>query len=267
MALDKVQMDAKFTGIYDGPQKGPYWRNWSFNFQLMATCANIWKFYNGYYRYPAAEAEASSIQDFLHYSEVAFAVLNRNVGANIQEAIRQYADSAEPGYNAWQYLESTYRQKDVTAKISLQDDLQLLRIKEGERVDDYLSRARALRDEMRQVGLAIEEEAFCLHLVRGVDNIPEWESLCLHFQYATTLTEADVTRAFMVHQRKKDAKLKKDDLLSAEKQRLIEGAFLHSTSGPRDDGRKPAMVHQKVCWCCKKWGTHNWFDCRLRKEG
>jgi hypothetical protein len=138
-----VKLEQKFAGY----TKGPSWRSWSSEFRIVTTVANLWKFYSGYYRSPPITADMETRLDFQHLSDTAFAVLNRNVTENIKAALQRFIDTNEPAFFAWQYLESTYRSRDGCAQLILEGKLAQLQMKDGESIEDYLTRACTIRDE------------------------------------------------------------------------------------------------------------------------
>ena len=161
----------------------------------LTSCANLWNFFNGYYRPPLPTTSRGVKLEFQHLSETAFAVLNRNLADSVQESIMRFLDSKEPAYDAWQYLELTYRSRDFTSQITLEDEMSSLRMEKGERAENYLNRANAIRDELRAVGLPMSEQ-YCLLLLRGLPETGKWGLFRSFYQFNTHLEEEELIIKF-----------------------------------------------------------------------
>jgi hypothetical protein len=247
-----VKLEQKFAGY----TRGPSWRSWSSEFRIVTTVANLWKFYSGYYRPPAATAGMDVQLDFQHLSDTAYAVLNKNVAENIKAALQRFIDTGEPAYFAWQYLESTYRSRDVSAQLILEGKLSQLQMKDGESIEDFLTRACTIRDELGAIGLPVSEQKFCLQLLHALPNKGCWIQFKGHFQYRVQLSETEVMAAFHIEQRNQMF-LNKDKETEKVRDRREER---------RDDQKSFSQGQAQVCWFCKKTG-HNSRQCWHKPQG
>ena len=154
----------------------------------------------------------------MQFSLAAFTVLNTNCAPAIQLALRRFLETAEPGYLAMQYLDSTYQAKDSTNRALLLGELANTEMRPGEKVGAYLNRAMSTWEQLREVGAPLPETTFITFLLKGLP--PDWGHVkrMLRQVPGHLQTLDSVTQALQSEQRDRDLELHQQTTLAATHQ-------------------------------------------------
>ncbi|CAI7913751.1 unnamed protein product [Closterium sp. NIES-54] len=89
----------KTSNLFDGKD----FYTWSFEFELLATTAKIWTYYDGTLTFPT-EGTPQENSIFYHESLLAYNVLLRNLSPTKQLGIRSFKMEWAPAQDSWEYL-------------------------------------------------------------------------------------------------------------------------------------------------------------------
>jgi len=112
--------------------------------------------HHGGWAYPE-EGTVKDKAEYIRKSKLAFTLLLKNVSPALIEPLRAYVDNKEPATDSWGYLERTFRSTDVYCRVTLTQQLSNIKMGPQERNDEYLNRGRALREQIRAVGLTVDD--------------------------------------------------------------------------------------------------------------
>ncbi|CAI7829393.1 unnamed protein product [Closterium sp. NIES-54] len=93
------------------PFDGKDFYTWSFEFELLATTAQIWMYYDGSLPFPT-EGTIQEKNQCYHEYFLAYTTLLRNLSPSEQRVIHSYKSMWAPAYASWEHLRNSYMATD-----------------------------------------------------------------------------------------------------------------------------------------------------------
>jgi hypothetical protein len=186
-----------------------FW-TWSFRFQQWATAADLWQFFDGTVD-PRPTTAGDSQRRWDRVNQRAFAELcnalepdelirivrefgaSRKLAVNADGATSATTVAARP-QQAWERLEGFFIQRQLSSRIVIERQLNMLRMEPGETIQSYWARADELRQKFVAAGGVQDSHSWMGKVIAG---LPEnWETLkvVLNTQFAA-MTEASLLTA------------------------------------------------------------------------
>ncbi|CAI7862470.1 unnamed protein product [Closterium sp. NIES-54] len=174
---------------------------WSFEFELLVQTAGFWQLYDGTAPFPS---HGSPLQQatFRSASLTACTVLVRNLTPTEQLGIRSFRNSAAPAEAAWLYLQGVHMAKDTVNQSKILTQLSNIQMINGEKVTQYINRARNLRDQLQKCGGYFPDAMFHTVLLAGLG--PEWRECRSILRMQAQLSEGALCAALIAEQQDMD---------------------------------------------------------------
>ncbi|CAI7771241.1 unnamed protein product, partial [Closterium sp. NIES-54] len=147
------------------PFNGQDFYTWSFEFELLVQTTGFWQSIDGTALFPS---HGSPLQQatFRSASLTAYTVLVSNLTPTEQLGIRPFCTSAAPAKAAWLYLQGVHMAKDTVNQSKI-----LAQMINGEKVMQYINRARNLRDQLQKCGGYFPDAMFHTVLLAGSKGV------------------------------------------------------------------------------------------------
>ncbi|CAI7843895.1 unnamed protein product, partial [Closterium sp. NIES-54] len=183
------------------PFNGQDFYTWSFEFELLVQTAGFWQLYDGTAPFPS---HGSPLQQatFRSASLTAYTVLVRNLTPTEQLGIRSFRTSAAPAKAAWLYLQGVHMAKDTVNQSKNLTQLSNIQMTNGEKVTQYINRARNLRDQLQKCGGYFPDAMFHTVLLAGLG--PEWRQCRSILRMQAQLSEGAPCAALIAEQQDMD---------------------------------------------------------------
>ncbi|CAI7931386.1 unnamed protein product [Closterium sp. NIES-54] len=183
------------------PFNGQDFYTWSFEFELLVQTAGFWQLFDGTAPFPS---HGSPLQqaNFRSASLTAYTVLVRNLTPTEQLGIRPFRTSTAPAEAAWLYLQGVYMAKDTVNQSKTLTQLSNIQMINGEKVTQYINRARNPRDQLQKCGGYFPDAMFQMVLLTGLG--PEWRQCRSFLRMQATLSEGALCAALIVEQQDMD---------------------------------------------------------------
>jgi gag-polypeptide of LTR copia-type/Integrase core domain/GAG-pre-integrase domain/Zinc knuckle len=158
---------------------------------------------------------------------------------------------------AWEALEAIYQAKSVAKELQLTRELNSLKKNPHEDVTKYISRAKAIRDQLQAAGSTIQDRAVVIAVLAGLPS--EYDMLVCVLENATTPPTLDelLPKALMIEQRSSPLEESKEQALFTKGKRSFKKAHSDRPSGSKER-------ESRSCYYCGKTG-HLKKDCFKKK--
>ncbi|CAI7749164.1 unnamed protein product [Closterium sp. NIES-54] len=118
------------------PFDGNDFYTWSFEFEVLATTAQIWMYYDGSLPFPT-EGTIQEKNQYYHESLIAYTTLLRNLSPDEQLGIRFYKSEWAPAYASWEHLRNSYMATDPVTMSRLLSQLTSVKMHQGEKAGNW----------------------------------------------------------------------------------------------------------------------------------
>ncbi|CAI7851738.1 unnamed protein product [Closterium sp. NIES-53] len=106
---------------------------WSFEFELLATTAQIWMYYDGSLPFPT-EGTIQEKNQYYHESLLMYTTLLRNLSPSEQLGIRSYKPEWAAAYGSWEHLRNSYMATDLVTMSRLLSQLTSVKMQQVEKL-------------------------------------------------------------------------------------------------------------------------------------
>ncbi|CAI7915082.1 unnamed protein product [Closterium sp. NIES-54] len=116
------------------------------------------------------ESNAKSRAEFCAVHLLTFMVISRCCSPVVEIALKSSRSSLDAGYQAWQFITSTYQVTDDLYIGQLEEQMTHLRMVEQETATDYYNWARRLLASMQMAGVDYLTASYITHVVKGLPS-------------------------------------------------------------------------------------------------